>query len=324
MESVIVGIDIGGTGTKFGLVDNSGNLLCEDKIDTGGETFDHFVSQIVEAIQQMLVQYPDCQLEGVGVGAPGGNYYTGMITGASNLPWSGDLPLVEKMSQYFDVPVVLSNDANATAMGEKVFGGAKGMKDFVMITLGTGLGSGIVSSGNLLIGSDSLAAEYGHVLIKGSGGRDCNCGRKGCLETYVSATGIKRTMMELLAKYTTPSVLRGVAFDDLYSRDIATAANAGDALAQKAFRITGKVLGRQLANLVAVVNPEAIFLFGGLALADGLILDPTRKHLEKNLLGMYKGKVKLMRSQLGTQGAAIVGAASLAYQFKDYLQFQED
>lgn len=323
MTKVVAGIDIGGTGTKFGLVDPNGEVLSESKMPTGvGGKFSCFVEKLAEEIKMMLCD-TGFELEGVGVGAPSGNYYTGKISGASNLPWKGDLPLVDEMLKHFEVPVVLSNDANATAMGEMVFGGAKGMRDFVMITLGTGLGSGIVSGGQLVIGSQSMAAELGHVLVHADGsGRTCNCGRKGCLETYASATGIKKTMIDLLETRETESELRCISVNQLDSRMIAEAAQKGDLLALEAFEYTGKLLGVQLANMVAVMNPEAIFLFGGLSLAGDLIFDTTRKYMEKNLLSIYQGSVQLLPSQLGAQGAAIVGAASLAHQQKDYLHFE--
>ncbi|MCV9387081.1 ROK family protein [Reichenbachiella ulvae] len=323
MVKVVAGVDIGGTGTKFGLVDPNGEVLSESKMPTAvGGTFECFVEKLAEEIQMMLAD-TGFELEGIGIGAPSGNYYTGNISGASNLPWKGDLPMVDEMLKHFEVPIVLSNDANATAMGEMVFGGAKGMRDFVMITLGTGLGSGIVSGGQLIIGSQSMAAELGHVLVHSDGkGRACNCGRKGCLETYASATGIKKTMIELLESSREESLLRNVPINEISSRMIASAAQKGDKLALEAFDYTGRLLGVQLANIVSVMNPEAIFLFGGLSLSGDLIFDTTRKYMEQNLLSIYKGSVKLLPSQLGAQGAAIVGAASLAHQQKDYLHFE--
>ncbi|PIB34663.1 glucokinase [Reichenbachiella sp. 5M10] len=323
MIKVTAGIDIGGTGTQFGLVDPDGQVLTEGKVDTRGtHSFEEFIDKIAAFLRQHLVENPGLELTGIGVGAPSGNYYTGTITDAPNLPWKGTLDVVQLLNDRFHVPVVLSNDANATAMGEKVFGAAKDIKDFVMITLGTGLGSGIVSSQQLVIGSQSMAAEFGHVMVRDKGGRLCNCGRRGCLETYVSATGIKRTLTSLLAKHPCASALRSVSFDDLTSKDIAHAARSGDVLAKKAFQKTGRVLGKNLANLVAIMNPEAIFLFGGLAQAGDLIFNPTRRALEENLLDMYKGKVQVLPSALGSQGAAILGAASLAHQQKDYLHYE--
>lgn len=324
MTKVIAGVDIGGTGTKFGLVSSEGQVLAEDKIPTNiSASFESYVAMLAEQINKMLEADSSFVLEGIGVGAPGGNYYTGKITGASNLPWKEDLAVVELMESHFDVPVVLSNDANATAMGEKVFGAAKDMKDFVMLTLGTGLGSGIVSGGQLLIGSQGMAAEFGHVMVtRDSIGRSCNCGRKGCLETYVSATGITRTVLELLDTTAMGSSLRSMDKEHITSHQIAQAAEKGDELALKAFEFTGQVLGRQLANITAIVNPEAIFLFGGLALAGDLLFKPAREAMESNMLGIFKDSVQLLPSGLGAQGAAIVGAASLAYEQTDYLHFE--
>ncbi|UXP32401.1 ROK family protein [Reichenbachiella agarivorans] len=318
MKRLIVGIDIGGTGTKLGLVDSLGEVIIEEKISTTGEhTFAEFITTLSKIVKQWLLAYPDYEIAGVGVGAPGGNFYTGCITDASNLPWKGSLPLVELLTAELNVPVVLSNDANAATMGEMIFGAAKGMKDFVMITLGTGLGSGIVTGGRLLIGAESLAAELGHVLIKGKGGgRACKCGRKGCLETYVSATGIKRTYLHLLASQGEQSRLSAVPFDQLEAKDIAQAALDGDEIAKKAFVTTGKILGRQLANMVSIVNPEAVFLFGGLASAGDLIFEPTKKYMDANMLNIYKAEVKILPSQLEGANAAIVGAASLVYQYE--------
>ncbi|MGL1887790.1 MAG: ROK family protein [Reichenbachiella sp.] len=314
-KTVTVGVDIGGTGSKFGLVDDQGVLLIEDKISTWGkDTFEEFMEEIIHKIQGQLSAHPDYELNGIGVGAPNGNAYSGTISDAPNLPWGGELPLIDIFKKHFNVPVALNNDANATAVGEMVYGGAKGMKNFVMITLGTGLGSGIVTNGQLVLGADSLGGELGHVLVKNGKGRVCNCGRKGCLETYVSATGLKRTVFKLMADTNLDSKLRGVTFDDLQTVDVYNAAKEGDELAQKAFAYTGKILGTQLADIVSLFNPEAIFMFGGLALSEAYIFEPTQRHMESNMLNMHKGKVKIIPSQLGSQGAAIIGAASLVLQ----------
>lgn len=309
---VTAGIDIGGTGTKFGLVDAQGNILTEDKVSTTGkDTFRDYADDIIARISAQIDQNSDFELDGVGIGAPNGNYFRGVIQDAPNLPWKGDLPIVDQFKASLNIPVILNNDANAAAVGEMVYGAAKDVKDFIMITLGTGLGSGIISGGNLIMGADSLGGELGHVAIKHGKGRQCNCGKKGCLETYVSATGLKRTVYKFLADSNQPSVLRGISFDDLETKEVYTAAVAGDEVAIKSFEYTGKILGQALSNMVSVFNPRKFYLFGGLALAGDFIFEPTRKHLEKNILEMYKGSVEVLPSKLGSQGAAILGAASL-------------
>lgn len=315
MQKVTIGIDIGGTGTKFGLVDMDGNVLFQDKIDTAAyKEFDQYIDALSAKIKATMTDYTsEYELIGIGVGAPFGNYFTGSITYASNLPWKGVLPVAELLTAQFGVPTVVSNDANAAAVGEQVFGGAKGMKDFIMVTLGTGLGSGFVSNGQLMIGHDGLAGEMGHIAVKYGRGRSCKCGKKGCLETYVSATGINRTIFKLLVDSHEDSVFRGVTFNELTTKEISQAADKGDVIAVEAFRYTGKILGTKLADMVTIFNPEAIFLFGGLSLAGDHIFKPTIKYMEKNLMEIYKGKVKILPSKLGSQGAPIIGAASLVW-----------
>lgn len=313
MKIVTVGIDIGGTGTKYGLVDAEGKVLFQDRMPTTShETFDDFIKDLSIAIDKHI-DSKIYKLVGIGVGAPNGNFHRGTIEHAPNLRWKGVLPLANSLEDFFKVPVVVTNDANAAAVGEMIFGGAKEMKDFIVITLGTGLGSGIVANGQLVNGYDGFAGELGHVTIHHGQGRDCGCGRKGCLETYVSATGIKRTVYKLLADHLEDSELRGISFHNLSTKMITEAANRGDTIAKKAFEYTGRILGTKLADTVAHTNPEAIFLFGGLSLAGELIFAPTIKHLEKNLMPIYKGKVKVLPSKLQNQSAPIIGASSLVW-----------
>lgn len=314
MLQLTVGIDIGGTNTKFGLVDSDGRVVFQDRIPTANPDIHEYVGELYEGVQHGLSTLGQrATLLGIGVGTPKGNYFTGTIENAPNLPWPGRIDMAQLLNQAFNLPVELTNDANAAAMGEMLFGGAKRMRDFVVITLGTGLGSGIVSNGELVLGNDGFAGELGHVSVKFSGGRKCKCGKKGCLETYVSATGLKRTVYKLLADHHVDSELRYHSFADLNTKMIAQAANRGDALALEAFEYTGKILGAKLADTVGHCNPEAIFIMGGLALAGDLIFQPTQRHLEKNLLDIYRDKVKVLPSQLDSQTTPIIGASSLIF-----------
>lgn len=309
---MIVGIDIGGTNTKFGLTDFDGNVVFQSKIKTKGNgTFTNYIAKLAQAINHGKSECaPGAKIIGVGIGAPNANYYRGTIEHAPNLEWKGVVPLVDTIKLHFDVPVIITNDANAAAMGEMIYGKAKNLKDFIVITLGTGLGSGIVCGGKLIHGHDGFAAEIGHVVVNPNG-RLCGCGRRGCLETYVSATGIKRTVYKMLADEMDESELRGISFHDLSTEKISECAHNGDKVAIKAFEYTGQVLGAKLADTIAHTDPETIFLLGGLSQAGDLIFEPTRRHLEANLMTIYKGKVKVLPSGLGNQTAPILGAASL-------------
>ena len=316
MKELVLGIDIGGTNTKFGFVDQKGVVFGESSSPTWGyPEFDDYLAQLhkqIDAAKAFLGF--ESKIVGVGIGAPNGNYYQGTIEEAPNLEWQGTVPFVEKIKKYFPAqPVVLTNDANAAAIGEMTFGVAKNMQDFIVFTLGTGLGSGIVANGRLIYGHDGFAGELGHTLVNVFG-RQCGCGRKGCLETYVSATGIKRTVYKLLADYTAESTLRGIAYDKLSARMITEAAIAGDFIARQAFEYTGRVLGMKLADTVAHFSPEAIILFGGLVNAGEHLLRPTRHHMEENMMNIYKGKVKLLVSGLQDKNAAVLGASALAWQ----------
>ncbi|NSW94535.1 MAG: ROK family protein, partial [Bacteroidales bacterium] len=260
----------------------------------------------------------EIEILGFGIGAPIGNTNKGTIEYAAGLPWKGIIPLADLFKRHTDLPVVVTNDANAAAVGEMIYGGAKGMKNFVVITLGTGLGSGFVIDGKLVYGHDGFAGELGHTAIRpGPSNRECGCGRKGCLETYVSATGLKRSLLKIMADSTQPSELRKYSFEELDAEIIHDAAKRGDFLAKRAFEHTGRMLGFKLADVVAHTNPEAIFLFGGLALAKDLIFEPAKEYMEENLLHIYKGKVKLLPSELSTQNAAVLGASSLIWSLKE-------
>lgn len=316
MKEVTVGVDIGGTNTKFGIVDREGNVLFQDSISTQGyEEFRDYLKGLSQALRKGLQEADTAyKLLGIGVGAANGNYYKGTIEHATNLKWKGIIPLAEMLREEFDVPALVTNDANAAAVGEMVYGAAKGLKDFIVITLGTGLGSGLVSNGQLINGKHGIAGELGHTTVNYAG-RYCNCGKRGCLETYVSATGIKRSVYKLLADHLEPSELRGISFDNLNTKMITDAARRGDLVAQEAFEYTGRILGTKLAETVVHTDPEAIFLFGGLSLAGDLIFKPTIKHMEANLMPVFRGKVKVLPSGLQNQAAPILGASSLVWNY---------
>ena len=266
------------------------------------------------------------ELAGIGIGAPNANYHKGTVEMPANL-WKfreGDpnqdenrriFHLAEDISRCFGgVRTIVTNDANAATIGEMIYGNAKGMKDFVMVTLGTGLGSGFVSNGEMIYGHDGFAGELGHIIVERNNGRECGCGRRGCLETYVSATGLKRTAFELMAKMTAPSRLRSIAYDDFDASMVSAAAEQGDPVALEAFRFTGEMLGRALADVVTITSPEAIFLFGGLAKAGKLLFEPTQWYMEENMLFVFKNKVKLLPSGIQGKNAAILGASALIWQ----------
>jgi len=315
MKDVVIGIDIGGTYTKYGIIDRAGNCLEEDFLSTSTyKEFEAYLENLHSVIENSFHSInDDLSIKGIGVGAPNGNYYKGTIENPPNLNWKGIIPFVDKFKNYYkDIPIVLTNDANAAALGELIYGGARGMKNFVVITLGTGLGSGIIVNGELVYGYSGFAGELGHVNVK-LRGRDCGCGRKGCLETYASATGIKRTVFRLMAERTVDSELRKFSYNDLSAKMITEAARKGDPLALEAFEYTGKILGSKLADIVAHTSPEAIFLLGGLSHAKELIIEPTRKYLDENLFPIFKNKVTVLLSSLMDKNAAVLGAAALAW-----------
>jgi glucokinase len=318
MKELTVGIDIGGTNTKYGIVNRNGEVIVQGNIPTTVyEEFEDYFDAMAKALREGIKQLPsDSHIVGIGVGAANGNYYKGTIEKATNLKWKGVLPLAKMFTDEFGVPCVLTNDANAAAVGELIYGNAKGMKDFVVITLGTGLGSGFVCGGILLNGHHGLAGEVGHTSVNPTG-RYCNCGKRGCLETYVSATGIRRTVYKLLADHLEPSLLRGISFEALDTKMISDAAIGGDKVAKEAFEYTGRILGMKLAETVVHTDPEAIFLFGGLAQARNLIFEPTIRHMEANLMPIFRGKIEVLPSALDNQSAPILGASSLIW---DYLE----
>lgn len=315
-KQVAVGIDIGGTNTVFGIVSRDGKILANGTIKTKDfEEVEVYVAALQEKINVILNRIGNGHdLIGFGIGAPMGNINKGTIEHAAGLPWKGIIPLADYFKKRTDLPVIVTNDANAATVGEMVFGGAKGMKNFVVITLGTGLGSGFVVDGKLVYGADGFAGEIGHTAIRpGISNRECGCGKRGCLETYVSASGIKRTVLKIMADSIQESELRRLSFDALDAKLIHSAALNGDPIALMAFKHTGQMLGFKLADVVAHTNPEAIFLFGGLALAKDLIFEPAKEYMENHLLNIYKDKVKLLPSELSTQNAAVLGASSLVW-----------
>jgi glucokinase len=314
MKEVALGIDIGGTNTVFGFIDREGHTLAESSISTKAHLdVRSYLKALHDKIQEIMSTLKtEVVLKGIGVGAPNGNYYKGTIENAPNLTWGKMVHFTDLLKDYYQVPIVLTNDANAAAIGEKIYGGAKSMSDFIVITLGTGLGSGIFVNGKVMYGHDGFAGELGHVTVNYNG-RQCGCGRKGCLETYVSATGIKRTVYKLLADYTDPSVLRGISFDTLSAEMITKAAKEGDRIGIEAFEYTGKILGKKLADFVTFSSPEAIFLFGGLARAEEFIFRPTIQHMEENLMPVFRNKVKILPSSLMERNAAILGASALLW-----------
>jgi glucokinase len=312
MKKRVIGIDIGGTFTKFGFVCEDGELTHEGSIpsDTYPKIED-FLDELCGKLKKIIAE-ENFEILGVGVGAPNGNFYTGRIEFAPNLLWKGIIDLRSLIKGHFNIPVIVTNDANAAALGELIYGGGKGMKDFIMITLGTGLGSGFVVNGNIVYGHDGFAGELGHTVAVPEG-RQCACGKKGCLETYVSASGIKRTMYKMIASEIEDSELRNVSFNDLDAKMISEAAKKGDRLALKAFDYTGKMLGLKLADAVAHTSPEAIFLFGGLSCAGDLIFSPTRKYMEHYLLPIYRNKIKVLPSALQDKNIAVLGAGALIW-----------
>ncbi len=316
-KKYVIGVDIGGQTSKLGIVDARGNVVAQSVIRT--DTHDDvnlFVKDLGAAIRKLAEQV-DGGLEairGVGMGAPNGNYYRGTIEFAPNLKWKGVVPLADLVSKEVGLPVKLTNDANAAAVGEMTYGAARGMKNFIMITLGTGVGSGIVVGGYVLYGHDGFAGELGHVIQVRNNGRLCGCGRSGCLEAYASAIGVARTAREILESTDRPTILRDIPRDQISSKDVAEAAAKGDEVAIDIFNFTGRMLGAALADFVAFSSPEAIILFGGLTKAGDLIKKPVVDALNDNLLNLWKGKIKVEFSELKESDAAILGASALAWE----------
>ena len=316
LQALAIGIDIGGTGTKFGIVDRDGNVLFSSEISTRKHAdVDSFIDDLYSALSVLIEKAGGIgRMKGIGVGAPNGNYYTGTIEYAPNLPWKGIIPLAKLIQAKFKLPVTLTNDANAAAIGEMMYGAAKGMKDFIMITLGTGVGSGIVANGHLIYGHDGFAGELGHTIIIPDGRTHPGTGKKGSLESYASATGVSNTALDLMEKTDTPSILRDIPKKEIDSKKVYEAAIKGDELARYIYDFTGRILGLALANAVMFSSPEAIILFGGLTKAGDLLLKPTKEHMEANLIQVFQNKVKILISHLKESDAAILGASALVWE----------
>jgi glucokinase len=314
-EKLAIGIDIGGTNTKFGIVNHRGEILTKGDIQTDSyATIHEFIDALYENIQPLFETHgKNTQLKGIGMGAPNGNYYTGKIEYAPNLPWAGVLPIAELTSKKFGIPCTLTNDANAAAMGEMMYGAARGMKDFIMITLGTGVGSGIVSNGLMIYGHDGFAGELGHTIIRPGGRKHWSTGAHGSLEAYCSATGIAITAKKLRAE-NPKSLLNEIPEEEINSKAVYNVAVKGDETAIEVFRYTGQILGEALANFIMFSSPEAIILFGGVIKAGDFIIKPTKEHMEKNLLPIFQNKIKLMFSELKEADAAILGASALVWE----------
>lgn len=311
----VVGIDIGGTNSVFGIVDAQGNVLASNSIKTQAyPVLEDYINALGNGILELVAKNGGIEkINGIGVGAPNANYYTGNIEHAANLPWKGIVPFAKMLSEKVGVPVTLTNDANAAAIGEMKYGAARGMRDFIMITLGTGVGSGVVANGQLIYGHDGNAGELGHVIVRRDG-RPCGCGNKGCLETYTSATGVARTAKEMLQnRANEDSLLRKIELDKITSKDVFDAAMAGDQIAKDIFAFTGQILGEALADFVKFSSPEAFVLFGGLAKAGDLLLNPLKKAMDDNLMAVFKGKVKVLFSEMKDADAAVLGASALAW-----------
>ncbi|MDE7153973.1 MAG: ROK family protein [Muribaculaceae bacterium] len=314
----VVGIDIGGTNTVFGIVDARGAVIASSSIKTAKHSnIEDYIDELHTEITKLMKTHEvEDKIHGIGIGAPNANYFTGTIEDGVNLPWPTPIPLAKLVSEKFGIPVAITNDANAAAIGEMTYGAARGLKDFIMITLGTGVGSGIVINGQMVYGHDGFAGELGHVTVKRNNGRLCGCGRTGCLEAYCSATGVARTAREFLEIRTEPSKLRDLDIDSITSKDVYDAAIAGDKLAQEVFEYTGDILGAALADFTTFSAPEAFILFGGLAKSGEILMRPIRNSMEKNMMPLWKGKVKLLLSELKEADAAVLGASALGWEAK--------
>lgn len=313
MKEVVAGIDIGGTNTAFGLVDSAGNILADGTlITTDFPDFRDYVAAQAEAVNELLKQDNGYKLLAVGIGAPNANYHKGTIELATNLDWKGIVPLCETMRNVIKVPVTMTNDANAAAVGEMIFGGAKNMKDFIVMTLGTGLGSGIVINRQVVYGHTGFAGELGHMIVV-PGGRACGCGRNGDLETYASASGLVRTVLEQLSIMKEDTPLRDITPSELTSKMIADFAQQKDPVAMRALEYTAEMLGFGIINSIIFSSPEAIFLFGGLAQAGEMLFAPVRDYVEKNVMPIFRGTCRILPSGIPENNAAVLGAAALAW-----------
>lgn len=311
-----IGIDVGGTNTKFGVVNREGEILVQDRIKTNDKESVHdFIESLSAKLKPMIEAYGGTQaFQGIGMGAPNANYYKGTIEYAANLKWKGIIPMAELLEKEFGMPVKMTNDANAAAVGEQQYGAAKNMNDFITITLGTGVGSGVVINGKIVIGHNGFAGELGHVVVRHNGRLHKGTGLRGSLESYASATGLRDTAIELLqSNPDVSSLLRRYTIDELTSETVFHCAKQGDALANEVFEFTGRILGEALATFVLFSAPEAIVLFGGLTKAGDLIMKPTRQAMEDNLLQVFKNQVKIIFSELNEADAAILGASALVW-----------
>ncbi|MBR2243633.1 MAG: ROK family protein [Prevotella sp.] len=321
IKPYVIGLDLGGTNSVFGIVDARGDIKATTAIKTGGfEKVEDYVKACVEALQPIIEQVGGIdKIKAMGIGAPNGNYYNGTIEFAPNLSWAHDgiVPLAKMFSDALGIPVALTNDANAAAIGEMVYGVARGMKNFIVITLGTGVGSGIVVNGQLLYGHDGFAGELGHVImVRGAEGRSCGCGRTGCLEAYCSATGVARTARELLAKTDRPSLLREMNPEDITSLDVSIAAGKGDELAKEIYEFTGKMLGEACADFAAFSSPEAFIFFGGMVKAGDLIMEPIKRAYNENVLQIFRNKAQFLVSGLDGASAAVLGASAIGWEIQ--------
>lgn len=317
-KSLVIGLDLGGTNSVFGVVDSKGEIITTTSIKTQAyPSVDQYVMESVKAVKQIAEQVGGMEkIRAMGIGAPCGNYYKGTIEHAANLVWAkGIVPLVNMFVNELGIPVVVTNDAKAAAMGEMKYGVAVGMNNFVELTLGTGVGSGIVANGQLIYGFDGFAGELGHMIVEPDG-RPCGCGRKGCLETYCSATGVVRTAIAMLEESSEATSLRDIATDKLTSYEVYKAAMAGDAMAQEVFKQTGRRIGIACANIATFLSPEAFIFFGGLAQAGELLLRPIEEAYNENVLSLYKGKARFLMSGLDGAKAAILGASAIAWDLK--------
>lgn len=318
LKPYVIGLDLGGTNSVFGIVDSRGDIKATTSIKTQGyDDVNDYVAASVEALQLIIDQVGGIDtIKAMGIGAPNGNYYNGTIEFAPNLSWgrNGVVPLAKMFSEKLGIPVALTNDANAAAIGEMTYGVARGMKNFIVITLGTGVGSGIVVNGQLVYGSDGFAGELGHVVVRREDGRSCGCGRNGCLEAYCSATGVARTARELLETTEEPSLLREMILEDITSLDVSIAAEKGDKLAQHVYQTTGEMLGEACANFAAFSSPEAFIFFGGLTKAGDLLMKPLKESYDKNVLKIYKDKAKFLISGLDGSSAAVLGASAIGWE----------
>ena len=318
IKPYVIGLDLGGTNSVFGIVDSRGDIKATTAIKTQGyPTAEQYVDACVAALQPIIEECGGIgKIKAMGIGAPNGNYYSGTIEFAPNLEWGHDgiVPLAKMFEERLGIPVALTNDANAAAIGEMIYGVARGMKNFIVITLGTGVGSGIVINGQVVYGCDGFAGELGHVIMRRENGRPCGCGRAGCLEAYCSATGVARTARELLATTDRPSLLRELNPEDITSLDVSIAAGKGDALAKEIYEFTGKMLGEACADFAAFSSPEAFIFFGGMTKAGDLIMEPIKKAYDENVLNIFKGKAQFLVSGLEGASAAVLGASAVGWE----------